>query len=134
MQDRDKLYIDGAWVPSTGTGTHDVVNAATEEVIGRIPDGTPEDIDKAVAAAAAAFPEWASSSVDDRVKYVQQLSEALQSRTEEIATLITSEVGTPLMISQIAQAGLPALMAGSYVQIAQEFPWEEQIGNSTIVR
>ena len=68
------------------------------------------------------------------MKYVQQLSEALQSRTEEIATLITSEVGTPLMISQIAQAGLPALMAGSYVQIAQEFPWEEQIGNSTIVR
>jgi len=134
MQDRDKLYIDGAWVPSTGSSTLDVVNAATEEVIGRIPDGTPEDIDKAVAAAAAAFPEWASSSVDDRVKYVQQLSEALQSRTEEIATLITSEVGTPLMISQIAQAGLPAMMAGSYVQIAQEFPWEEQIGNSTIVR
>ncbi len=134
MQERDKLYIDGAWVPSTGTGTHDVVNAATEEVIGRIPEGTPQDVDKAVAAAAAAFPEWAASSVDDRVKYVQQLSEALQSRTEEIATLITSEVGTPLMISQIAQAGLPALMAGSYVQIAQEFPWEEQIGNSTIVR
>jgi aldehyde dehydrogenase (NAD+) len=134
MQERDKLYIDGAWASSTGTATHDVVNAATEEVIGRIPEGTPEDVDKAVAAAAAAFPEWAASSVDDRVKYVQQLSEALQSRTEEIATLITSEVGTPLMISQIAQAGLPALMAGSYVQIAQEFPWEEQIGNSTIVR
>ncbi|MGH9031566.1 MAG: aldehyde dehydrogenase family protein [Acidimicrobiia bacterium] len=134
MQERDKLYIDGAWVPSTGTDTHDVVNAATEEVIGRIPEGTPEDVDKAVAAAAAAFPGWAASSVDDRVKYVQQLSEALQSRTEEIATLITSEVGTPLMISQIAQAGLPAMMAGSYVQIAQEFPWEEQIGNSTVVR
>ena len=48
MQERDKLYIDGAWVPSTGTGTHDVVNAATEEVIGRIPEGTPEDVDKAV--------------------------------------------------------------------------------------
>jgi aldehyde dehydrogenase (NAD+) len=134
MQERDKLYVDGAWVPSTGRSTLEVVNAATEEVIGRIPEGTAEDVDKAVAAAAAAFPEWAASSVDDRVKYVQQLSEALQSRTEEIATLITSEVGTPLMISQIAQAGLPAMMAGSYVQIAQEFPWEEQIGNSTIVR
>jgi aldehyde dehydrogenase (NAD+) len=134
MQERDQLYIDGSWVPSTGTASLEVVNAATEEVIGRVPEGTPEDVDKAVRAAAAAFPEWAASSVDDRVKYVQQLSEALQSRTEEIANLITSEVGTPLMISQIAQAGLPALMAGSYVQIAQEFPWEEQIGNSTIVR
>ncbi|HEX6311304.1 MAG TPA: aldehyde dehydrogenase family protein [Acidimicrobiia bacterium] len=134
MQERDKLYIDGAWVPSTGSDTHDVINATTEEVIGRIPEGTPEDVDRAVAAAKAAFPGWAASSVDDRVKYVQQLGEALQSRTEEIAELISSEVGTPLMISQIAQAGLPAMMASSYVQIAQEFPWEEQIGNSTVVR
>ena len=134
MDTRDKLYIDGAWVPSTGTSYHDVVNAATEEVIGRIPEGTPEDVDKAVAAAKTAFPTWAATSVDDRVKYVQQLSEALQSRTEEIAKTITTEVGTPFMISQIAQAGLPAMMAGSYVQIAQEFPWEEQIGNSTVIR
>jgi acyl-CoA reductase-like NAD-dependent aldehyde dehydrogenase len=134
MQDRDRLYIDGAWVPSTGKGTIDVINATTEEVMGRVPEGTPEDIDKAVTAAAAAFPGWAATSVDDRVKFVQQLSEALQARTEEIATIITGEVGTPFMISQIAQAGLPGLMAGSYVQIAQEFPWEEQIGNSTVVR
>jgi acyl-CoA reductase-like NAD-dependent aldehyde dehydrogenase len=134
MDQRDKLYIDGAWVPSTGTSYHDVVNAATEEVIGRIPDGTPQDIDKAVAAAKAAFPDWAATSVDDRVKFVQQLSEALQARTEDIAKTITSEVGTPFMISQIAQAGLPGLMAGSYVQIAQEFPWEEEIGNSTVIR
>jgi aldehyde dehydrogenase (NAD+) len=134
MHDRDKLYIDGSWVPSAGKGTIDVVNAATEEVMGRVPEGTPADVEKAAAAAKAAFPTWASTSVDDRVKFVQQLSEALQARTEEIATIITGEVGTPFMISQIAQAGLPALMAGSYVQIAQEFPWEEQIGNSTIVR
>ncbi|MGQ0804698.1 MAG: aldehyde dehydrogenase family protein [Actinomycetota bacterium] len=134
MHDRDKLYIDGSWVPSAGEGTIDVVNAATEEVMGRVPEGTPADVEKAVAAAKTAFPTWASTSIDDRVKFVQQLSEALQARTEEIATIITGEVGTPFMISQIAQAGLPALMAGSYVQIAQEFPWEEQIGNSTIVR
>ena len=43
MQDRDKLYIDGAWVPSTGSGTIDVVNATTEEVMGRVPEGTPDD-------------------------------------------------------------------------------------------
>jgi acyl-CoA reductase-like NAD-dependent aldehyde dehydrogenase len=134
MDTRDKLYIDGSWVPSAGTSTIDVVNATTEEVMGRVPEGTPADVEKAVAAAKAAFPSWASTSVDDRVKYVHQLSEALQARTEEIATIITGEVGTPFMISQIAQAGLPAMMAGSYVQIAQEFPWEEQIGNSTVVR
>jgi aldehyde dehydrogenase (NAD+) len=134
MQDRDRIYIDGAWVPSTGNATIEVVNATTEEVMGRVPEGTPDDVDKAVKAASAAFPAWASTSVDDRVKFVQQLSEALQARTEEIAKIISGEVGTPFMISQIAQSGLPALMAGSYVQIAQEFPWEEQIGNSTVVR
>src|SRR5574341_1745654 len=106
MDTRDKLYIDGAWVPSTGTSYHDVVNATTEEVIGRIPEGTPEDVGKAVAAAKAAFPAWSATSVDDRVKYVQQLSEALQSRTEDIAKMITTEVGTPFMIPQIAQTGL----------------------------
>ena len=43
MQDRDKLYIDGSWVPSAGSDTIDVINAATEEVMGRVPDGTPAD-------------------------------------------------------------------------------------------
>ena len=47
---------------------------------------------------------------------------------------MTAEVGTPFIISQMAQAGLPAAMAGSFVAIAQEFPFEEQIGNSLVVR
>ena len=40
MQVRDKIFIDGSWVPSTGTGTIDVINASTEEVMGTIPEGT----------------------------------------------------------------------------------------------
>ena len=52
---RDKLFIDGSWVPSTGTGSIDVINSATEEVMGRIPEGTAADVDRAVAAAKAAF-------------------------------------------------------------------------------
>ena len=51
MEVRDKLYIDGAWVPSTGTGTLEVINSTTEEVMGTIPEGTPEDVDRAVKAA-----------------------------------------------------------------------------------
>ena len=51
MRDHDKIYIDGAWVPSTGTGSIEVVNASTEQVMGSIPEGTAEDVDKAVAAA-----------------------------------------------------------------------------------
>ncbi len=60
MDVRDKIYINGAWVPSTGKGTLEVIDSATEEVFATIPEGTPEDVDKAVQAAAAAFPGWSS--------------------------------------------------------------------------
>ena len=58
MRDHDTIYIDGAWVPSTGSGSIEVVNASTEQVMGSIPEGTAEDVDKAVAAAKAAFETW----------------------------------------------------------------------------
>ena len=54
----DKFFIDGTWVPPEGTGTFEVSNAATEEVMGHIPDGNATDVDKAVRAARAAFQEW----------------------------------------------------------------------------
>jgi acyl-CoA reductase-like NAD-dependent aldehyde dehydrogenase len=134
MQDRDRLYIDGAWVPSTGSGTIDVVNATTEEVMGRVPEGTPEDIDRAVQAARRAFETWSATPVEERAKYLQQLQEGLNARMQEIAETITGEVGMPLMFSQTIQAGLPAMVMGSYVDIANQFPFEEQIGNSLVVR
>ena len=49
MDVRENIYINGAWVPSTGTGTLEVIDSATEEVFATIPEGTPEDVDKAVA-------------------------------------------------------------------------------------
>src|SRR5213593_3416104 len=101
MDVRDKIFIGGAWVPSTGTGTIDVVNSSTEEVMGRIPEGTAEDADKAVAAAKDAFATWSETSVDDRSKYLQRIAEALQARLEEIATLIAQEVGMPIGLSQM---------------------------------
>ncbi len=134
MQDRDKLYIDGSWVPSTGKGTIDVVNAATEEVMGRVPEGTSDDVDTAVAAAHNAFPAWAATPVEERSKYLQRLSEGLAARSDEIATTISGEVGMPLMWSKMIQAGLPTAVMGSYVDIANNFTFEEQIGNSLVVR
>ena len=55
MPDFTNIYIDGAWVPSDGSGSIEVVNAATEQVMGSIPDGAASDVDKAVAAASRAF-------------------------------------------------------------------------------
>ena len=134
MRDRTQLFIDGQWVASSGTGTIDVVNATTEEVIGRVADGTPNDVDRAVRAAAAAFPAWSETSPEERAKVLQQLSEGLAERSEEIARTITAEVGTPFTISKIVQAGLPATIAGTFVSIVQEFPFVEQQGAYTVYR
>jgi len=134
VPDRTQLYIDGAWVPSAGTGTIDVVNPATEEVIGTIPEGTPADVDRAVAAARAAFETFSRTSVDERAKYLSRLHETLTARAEEIATTITEEMGAPAKFAQLVQAGLPITVMGTYAQLVSEYAFEETVGNSLIVR
>ena len=117
MQQYDQLYIDGAWVAPEGTGTIDVINASTEEVMGSIPEGTAADVDRAVAAAVAAFPAWAATSPDDRAKYVQAIAEGLAARSDEIAATICGEVGMPMFLSKRIQAGLPQIIA---VELSQD--------------
>ncbi|MEY2569528.1 MAG: aldehyde dehydrogenase [Actinomycetota bacterium] len=134
MENRDKLYIDGAWVPSTGSGSIEVVNSATEDVIGTIPEGTAEDVDKAAKAAKAAFPAWSQTSREERGKYLQRITEGLGARMNDIATLVAQEVGMPINLSMMIQAGLPTVTFGSMAQIVDEFPFEDTIGSSQIVR
>ena len=134
MQDFDTIYIDGAWVPSAGKGTIDVVNAATEDVMGHIPDGTAADVDKAVAAAKTAFPGWSVTPKEERAKYLQRITEGLQGRMAEIAQTIAGEVGMPLMLSNLIQAGLPTMTFGSMAGLLDEFRFEEEVGNSLVVR
>jgi acyl-CoA reductase-like NAD-dependent aldehyde dehydrogenase len=134
VTDRDKIYIDGAWVPSTGTGTIEVIDASTEQVIGTIPAGTAEDVDRAAKAAAAAFETWSQTSKDERAKYIQAIAEGLEARSAEIAETISRELGMPIMYANLIQAGLPTSNAKAHVQILEDFPFEEQVGNSLIVR
>ncbi len=63
----ERIYIGGEWVEPTGSDTHEVIDAATEEVIGRIPLGSVEDTDRAVAAARGAFEDWSRTDVSERV-------------------------------------------------------------------
>ncbi|HXA31931.1 MAG TPA: aldehyde dehydrogenase family protein [Acidimicrobiales bacterium] len=134
MDNRDKLYIDGAWVASTGTGTLDVIDSTTEEVLATVPAGTVEDIDRAVAAARRAFPAWSETSVEERAKLLTRVQEALGTRMDELADMITHEVGMPLTLSGLIQVGLPMNTFGSMAQVANDFTWEQQVGNSLIVR
>ena len=130
---RDSLYIDGAWVSSDGSETIDVENPATEAVIGRIPSGTAGDVDKAVKAARAALPAWSATDPEERSKYLSRLVEAVTARHEEIARTIAQEMGAPIKIAQMVQAGLPIADIATAAQAATEFQWERQIGNSTVV-
>ena len=96
MHVRDQLYIDGKWVDTTRKGSIDVINPATEEIIGKVPVGSSEDVDKAVAAARSAFETWSKSDISQRIDVLNALSNAFKERGEELAQTITAEVGTPI--------------------------------------
>jgi aldehyde dehydrogenase (NAD+) len=134
MRAYDKLYIGGQWVPSDGTGVLEVINSATEQVMATVPEGTATDINAAVAAAKAAFPAWSETSVDVRAKYLTAIYEGLDRRTEEIASTIAQEVGMPLKLSTIVQAGLPKGSFAMTAKLLADFPFEEQVGHSLVVR
>ena len=134
IQVRDKLYIGGEWVDPSGSETLDVVNSTTEEVIGRIPQSTPQDVDKAVAAARQAFESWSQTSLKDRADCMRQISGALAARSEEIGALVSQELGMPLKLSVQIQAGLPTMTFGSMPQLLEHVVWEQEVGNSQIVR
>src|SRR3954454_4814121 len=131
---RDSLFIDGAWVRPEGNGSIEVSHAATEEVLGSVPDGRPADVARAVTAARAAFEEWSQASVDERAKAVERLGEALSARVPEIGTLVAQEVGMPISMSTVIQGALPAMVMGSYGAILREAVLEERIGSSIVVR
>jgi acyl-CoA reductase-like NAD-dependent aldehyde dehydrogenase len=132
--DRDKLYIDGAWVSPGGIETVEVIDSATEEVIGTVRLATPADVDAAVQAARAAFDGWSKVSVSERAKFTSRIGEALGARMAEIANLISHEVGMPLSLSMMIQAGLPISTFLSMAEVVEQVTWEEQVGNSVVVR
>jgi acyl-CoA reductase-like NAD-dependent aldehyde dehydrogenase len=131
---RDAFYIGGEWVPATGRETADVIDATTEEVVGTVALGTADDVDRAVAAAREGFEAWSRSSIEERMDALRAITAGLQARAEEIAALVAREVGMPLGLSRMIQAGLPIMSFASMVNLLDEVELEQQVGNSLIVR
>jgi aldehyde dehydrogenase (NAD+) len=134
MANYDKLYINGAWVPSTSSDTINVIDSVTEDVMATVPAGSADDVDAAVAAAKAAFEPWAALPVDERAKYMTRIGDSLGARMDEIATTITRETGMAKWLSQLVQVGLPINSFNQAAAIAEGFTYEEQVGNSLVVR
>jgi aldehyde dehydrogenase (NAD+) len=134
VQVHDKLYIDGAWVPSTGSDTIDVHDSTNGEVIARVPAGTADDVDAAAKAARAAFESWSQTTPEERAKYCTRIAEGLAGRMDEIATVVTREAGMPKWLSLMIQAGLPINSFNTAAQLAENYEYETQLGNSIVRR
>ena len=130
----DRLYIGGQWVQATGDETIDVVNPYTEEVIARIPAGTAADVDRAVAAARAAFGGWAATPVEQRATLLDAVAERLSERGDQLAAIIASEVGAPVGLARLIQVGLPTMSFATMRGLLDELVFEEEVGNSLVVR
>jgi acyl-CoA reductase-like NAD-dependent aldehyde dehydrogenase len=134
LQVRDRVYIGGEWVEPAGTEPIEVVNSTTEEVMGSVPACSPEDADRAVAAARAAFDDWSRASREERAGFLTAIAAGLGERSEEIAATISQELGMPLKLSQMIQVGLPISQFAAMPGLMEEIAWEEQIGNSRVLR
>ena len=134
MQVRNQLYINGQWAAPQGNKSIDVINASTEEVMGRVPEGTQDDVNAAVAAARAAFDGWAATPAAERAGYLHKIHEGLKARTEEIGKLIAGEVGMPVKLATMIQAGSPTATFGMYAKMLAGYAFEEQVGNSLVLR
>jgi acyl-CoA reductase-like NAD-dependent aldehyde dehydrogenase len=134
LQVKDKIFIGGEWTEPEGAETIEVVNSTTEETMGTIPACTPADADRAVRAAREAFESWSQTSREERAGYLSAIAAGLGERSEEIAATIAQELGMPLTLSQIIQAGLPTGQFAAMPGLMEEVAWEEEIGNSRVLR
>src|SRR3546814_8926246 len=87
MQVHEKLFIGGEWVAPAGSDVIEVISPHSEEVVGRVPEGTTADIDRAVAAARKAFDEgeWPRLSPEDRIAAVQRFADVYAVRMMDMA-------------------------------------------------
>ncbi|MEU2356880.1 aldehyde dehydrogenase family protein [Streptomyces misionensis] len=134
MKAHDGLYIDGAWRPAGHPDeVIEVVNPADEQVIARVPAAGAADVDTAVRAARAALSGWAATPPAERAARLSALRDVLAARKDEIAETVTAELGAPLAFSQAVHAAVPIAVAGSYAELVASRPFEEKVGNSTVL-
>ncbi|MGI8662609.1 MAG: aldehyde dehydrogenase [Acidimicrobiales bacterium] len=140
MHVHDRLFIGGEWVEPAGSSTIDVISPHSEELVGRVPEGTEADIDRAVAAARDSFDngEWSHAPAADRITAVTKFAEIYAARMMDMADVITTEMGSPISFSQLAQSPAPWMMLTSFIEVARAHEWEEVrqgvLGTPVIVR
>ncbi len=125
MPSWDRLYIGGDWVDPSSSATIEVVSPFTTEVIGSTPEAHNADVDRAVAAARGAFDEWALTPVAERKEVLTRVLNGYAARMDEMAELITDEMGSPTSFAKIAQAPIAWMTLNTFLGYADTYPWEE---------
>jgi len=139
--ERKDLYIDGGWVAAQSRATIEVIGASNEQPLGRVPDASTADIDRAVAAARRAFdqgpfPDWTPA---ERADAISRLSKALQARAPKIADTISRENGSPIASSMGLQVFSATMVLDQFAELARGgFAFVEErkgiLGNKVRVR
>jgi aldehyde dehydrogenase (NAD+) len=127
------LYLDGRWVPGGGADL-EVENPATEEVCGIVTQASAADVESAVAAAKAAFPAWAGTSVAERAAVLRRVSAVLKERADVFADLVNREQGSPPKPARGLHVDTPIAVTDATIEALERFPFTSEIGNSLIRR
>lgn len=134
MLEHRQLYLDGVWQAPHGTGLAEVLNPATEQVIGRVPLGDERDVDRAVLAARRAFGPWSQTPSRVRAGYIRALAELLEARADDMAALITAELGMPVQWCRAVQVEGPLEGLRSYAELSGQMDSVREVGHSLIVK
>jgi aldehyde dehydrogenase (NAD+) len=134
MYDCTKNYIDGEWAASSGGSLHDIINPATEQPIGQVSFGTAADVDRAVAAARAAFETFSQWTVAQRIELLERIVMAYQERARDMAAAISAEMGAPAGFALKAQAASGTGHFLAAIEALKTMAFEETIGTTRVVK
>ncbi|PVX70872.1 aldehyde dehydrogenase family protein [Paraburkholderia unamae] len=129
MKTLNRFYIHGGWVaPSSGATFTEIVNPADESLIGTLAMGTGEDVDRAVAAARAAFPAWSQTSRETRIALLERMIACYRARMDEIAEAVRLEIGAPIALCKNMHAPVGLTQIEAALATLRDFVFERQHG------
>lgn len=127
MIEHDSFFIDGAWRAAKSDRSFDVISPRSEELVGRVPAASREDIDEAVAAARRAFDEgpWPRMSPAERAGYLTRIATGIEKRQHELVPLISEELGCSMLLSQYYMTIAPVMSFNYYAEVGRTLELEE---------
>lgn len=134
MSNHLKFFIDGVWVGPAIPVALDVIDPSTEEAYTRIALGSKADVDKAVAAAKAAFPAFSQWSKEERLALLRRILVEYEKRYEDIAQAVSQEMGAPIGFARDAQAAAGQGHLKATIEAFEAYEFTETRGTTTIVK